>query len=324
MNIEYSLLENGFDFVVSSINNLKLAREESNDETIKKRLIKYAILHLSSGIELVFKHRLLKENWTYIFADMNKAKRHDLESGDFKSVDSVSNIERLKNLCDISLTKDEEKALETLRKRRNKIEHFKIKESVEAVEVIMCDSLSLILNFIAKHIDLKTISDEENELFETIKRETVVLEEVVAAREKMIETSAKNDGVFDQLITCPACLKRFLLSEDTDNNCLLCYYSDTPEKVADAYISNVLGVSAYSCMKDGEEYPLYECPECSEDALVLEYEKDNCFCFNCGFSSKLCHIYFCSECGQLMYSKDEDERISVCSSCLDYKISKDD
>lgn len=222
MNMDYSLLER-FDFLVYAINNLNLAREESIDENTRKRLIKYSMLHLASGIELVFKHRLLEENWTYIFSDMNKAKKQDFENGDFKSVDSASNVERLKNLCDISLTKAEEKTLETLRKRRNKIEHFKIKESIEAIEVIVCDSLSLILNFIAKYTNLKSISDEERELFEKIKKETVILGEVVAAREQIIEISAKNDGVFDELIICPECLKRFLLSDDSENQVLLLF-----------------------------------------------------------------------------------------------------
>lgn len=319
MNIEYSLLENGFDFLVCSINNMNIAREPAMDEDGRKRLLKYAVLYLSSGIELIFKHRLLNENWTYIFADMNKANKQAFEGGDFRSVDSTLNIERLKNLCDITLSKDEEKTIENLRKKRNKIEHFRIKESIESVEAIMLDSLSLILNFIARYTDLKLFSDEENELFEMIKKETLNLEEVIAAREKVIEVSAKKDGVINSLITCPECLKRYLSSNDGEVRCLFCYYSDHPENMADAYISNVLGLTAY----DGSEYPLYECFECYENSMVFDHDKGICFCFNCGFSKNLSDIKFCADCEQPVISRGDNE-IVLCGDCLEYRINRDD
>lgn len=324
MILEYSLLENGFDFLLCAINNLNIAREDTSDESARKRLLKYAMLNLSSGIELIFKHRLLEENWTYIFADMNKAKRQDLESGDFKSVDSALNIERLKNFCDISLSKKEEKTLESLRKRRNKIEHFKILESIESVEAIMCDSLSLVLTFIAQNIDLKSISEEEEELFNQIKEKTVVLEEVIEAREKVIETSAKNDGVYENLITCPKCLKRFFLSEDGEHQCLFCYYSDTPYNVADAYVTNVIGLSSYYCIKNGIEYPQYECVECGKNSFVLDFEKEKAYCFNCGLILDLDYISECAECGKPIYRAHDGYGMSLCSDCLDYKVNKDD
>jgi hypothetical protein len=323
MNIEYSLLENGFDFLICAINNMNCAREDEIDEDARKRLLKYAMLHLSSGIELIFKHRLLNENWTYIFADMNKANKQAFEGGDFKSVDSAGNVERLKNLCDIVISKDEENTLENLRKRPNKIEHFKIKESVESVEAIMCDSLSLVLNFIARYTDLNSISNQESELFEKIKEETLNLEEVVSAREKIIETSAKNDGVYDSLIVCPECLKKYFICDDGQNKCLFCCYSGNPEDVADAYITNVLGISAYSCVKDGGEYPLYECFECGENSMVFDYDKDEAFCFNCGHSIDLSDVEWCPDCGQPFTSYGEDG-MTICNSCFNYRVSKDD
>jgi hypothetical protein len=260
---------------------------------------------------------------------MNKANKQAFENGDFKSVDSASNIERLKNLCDILLTKEEEKILESLRKRRNKIEHFKIKESIESVEVIMCESLSLILDFIAKYIDLGVLFEEEGALLEKIKEETVSLEEVVTARERIIEASARVEGIVEKLIICPDCLKRFLFT-DGETRCLFCYYSDSPENVADEYISNVLGISSYYCGMNGDEYPKYECFECQSDSLVFDYEKGTCFCFNCGFSTDISNVKWCSDCEQPYSSEIEDEendddyRFSLCSMCLEIRIPRDD
>jgi hypothetical protein len=102
-----------------------------------------------------------------------------------------------------------------------------------------------------------------------------------------------------------------------------CYYSDSPENVADAYISNVLGISSYSCVKHGGEYPLYDCIECSENSLIFDYDKGTCFCFNCGFSTNLSNIDFCCNCGEPIKAS-EDDGILLCSNCLDYKMNKDD
>ena len=56
------------------------------------------MLHLSAGIELVFKSRLDIEHWTYIFDDMNHASRNKYTDGSLKTVDSNTAIERLVNL----------------------------------------------------------------------------------------------------------------------------------------------------------------------------------------------------------------------------------
>ena len=62
MEMNYTVLENGLDFVFMSARNLSVINEASIGDEEKKRLIKYSLLHLSSGIELVFKHKLLQEH----------------------------------------------------------------------------------------------------------------------------------------------------------------------------------------------------------------------------------------------------------------------
>ncbi|MDF2865897.1 MAG: hypothetical protein K0R72_715 [Clostridia bacterium] len=320
MDINYSLLENGLDFLISSINNINYSKE--CDESLRKRYLKYSVLNLSSGIELVFKYKLVNEHWTYIFADMNKANKRELEEGDIKSVDSISNIERLKRFCNVCFSTEDERILENLRKRRNKMEHFKIKESIEAVETIMYDSLSLVIKFIAEYINITNISDDEKELLFSIQKETQNLKEIINAREKIIEATAKQDGVFDELVTCPNCFKKFLSIDCGNNECLFCYYTDDSHNIADLYISNVLGISSYECIKDGGIYPLCNCTECGENSMVLDYNENIAFCFYCKFKTKLEDIRLCCNCGQPFNSIDND--IMICEECLNYEISKDD
>lgn len=320
MNLEYSLLENGFDFLVTSINDFNIAKEENIDEQTRKRLLKYSVLHLSSGIELIFKYKLVQEHWTYIFADMNKANKQCLEDGELKSVDSQLNVERLKKFCEIDFSNIEKSVIENLRKRRNKIEHFKIRESIESIESLLYSSLSLIIRFIATNIDLKKLSEEEEQLLDNIQKETLNLKEIIDAREKMIVANAKQRGILDELVICPNCLKKFLFVDDT--MCLFCYYSDTSHNIAETYISNVLEISAYSCIKEGQEYPLYDCIECQENSMILDDRTGRLFCFNCKFEERNSNINFCCECGH-PFNKLSEEDIEICNNCLDYLISQD-
>ena len=94
MDMDYSLLENGLDFILDATQKLLELNDSDLDNRCNQRLIKYALLHLSAGIELVFKYRLFKEHWTYVFADMNKAnKKNDSIKSGGKRIQS--NIELL-------------------------------------------------------------------------------------------------------------------------------------------------------------------------------------------------------------------------------------
>lgn len=86
------MLENGMDFIISGILHLQKAESENVEENIQGRELKYALLHLSSGIELVFKSRLNIEHWTYIFEDMNKASKKSYKDGSLKTADSNTAI----------------------------------------------------------------------------------------------------------------------------------------------------------------------------------------------------------------------------------------
>src|SRR2546426_9855541 len=57
--VHFTLLENGLDFVWSAVEHLSVATS--------KRELKYALLHLVSGIELILKERLRREDWKPLF-----------------------------------------------------------------------------------------------------------------------------------------------------------------------------------------------------------------------------------------------------------------
>ena len=83
---ELSLLDNGLDYFL-------VAAESAGAEAPQN--LKYAMLHLVDGVELLLKARLAQEHWSLLFDQTNKASQEKLRQGDFKSVDFEEAYRRL-------------------------------------------------------------------------------------------------------------------------------------------------------------------------------------------------------------------------------------
>ena len=319
MTIEYTVLENGLDFVLSAINNLVIINQDKPEEDVKKRMFKYALLHLSSGIELILKSRLLHEHWTYVFTDINKASKRALQNGDFKSVDSETIIERLVNLCEIEISEDERKCMRNLRKKRNKAEHFGFNEPELSVESSIHKCISIIIRLIVTYYDYNNFNENENYLFSQIRDLMRGLTQHRYDVKIIAQKELKQTGYIGFL--CPECEELFLV-RDGGVKCYFCGYDDSGESAAKNYISNIMGVSEYETVKHGGEYPLYTCPECGDKSFVLEEDIQQGVCFSCGFECDLDDISFCSDCG--MPFIDSDEGLCICQDCFNYRVNKDD
>ena len=59
-------IENAFDFALSALEYISNKHDKS--------ALKYAILHLSSGMEIILKEPLRRKHWAFIFEDVNKPK----------------------------------------------------------------------------------------------------------------------------------------------------------------------------------------------------------------------------------------------------------
>ena len=66
--LQFSLVENAFDFFLEAIESL---------QGQNTRKVKYAVLHLTSAVELVLKARLVKEHWTLICRDPSKVTQEN-------------------------------------------------------------------------------------------------------------------------------------------------------------------------------------------------------------------------------------------------------
>ncbi len=332
-----TMMENGLDFILDAANKLKHS-EETTEPVEKRKDIKFSLLHLLSGIELVMKARMYIENWTYIFSKMDTADRNKLETGDFISIEYSKCIERLERLCDVTISEDDKNAFEDLRQSRNRVEHFYSNESVEAIGSKIDKALTATINFITSNYDefetpsivdlrkddTKALSDTEKQYIEDI---NVVVAELASHHQDALELAIKRtENVItpEELVTCPDCGERTLvINDDNANNnchCYFCNYKDNGESVARKYLSKVLRLDEYRIVKDGGEYPLYSCPDCGRDSLIKI--NSDYICFSCRMMYDKDEIRRCEECGSLYTCYDETSDEGLCDNCKEWRKEK--
>lgn len=119
---------------------------------------------------------------------------------------------------------------------------------------------------------------------------------------------------------CPECGKKyFAYYFDENPKCIYCDYKSNIYEFAERYIEDVLGVSKYVCVKNGEEFPLYRCPECGDETFVFDNIDDEVICFTCSYHDKLSKFQLCNECNKPVLKAEG----ILCDDCLKYKIERD-
>lgn len=272
--IQLSMLENGLDFIRSGLKHIATP--------VSKFDLKYAVLHLSAGIELVLKDRLRREDWTQIFVKPQHATEDKLRSGNFKSVNLDQCLERLEEHCAVELP--DKALLLSFKDQRNPIEHFELNHTREALEASSVIVLGALIDFIGEAYEEDDLSGDESELLQQIR--TSLAEFKRFTEERMIHIQPLLDDHkqhYGQIVVCPSCMQDALMA-DCNVKCAFCGYAATAEDAAELYVANSIGTSRYYCMKEGEEYPLRNCPNCDNEALVYEegYTETDGICFACG------------------------------------------
>src|SRR5438552_2315760 len=124
--LQLSMLENGLDFIHSGLRHISSPSSKFD--------LKYAVLHLSAGIELVLKEWLRREDWKLLFVYPNQATLKNLRSGVFKSVNLDQCLALLEEHCPFQLP---DRALLTIFKnQRNPIEHFEMNHRRDVLEAV--------------------------------------------------------------------------------------------------------------------------------------------------------------------------------------------
>jgi len=104
---------------------------------------------------------------------------------------------------------------------------------------------------------------------------------------------------------------------------LFCGTHTAASEAADNYLDVACGLSSYETIKDGGEWPRYDCPQCEEDAMVdtgNDPERYRCFSCDAHFASD--DLTQCSECQRLFSSNEEG--YDICVDCFGDKVNRDD
>lgn len=267
--IRFELLENGLDFIVSGLEYIARGATKSD--------LKYGILHLSSGIELVVKARLQREDWKLLFPDPAKADEARYKAGTFWSVGTDSCLQRLEEECGIEMSQEGIERLGAIRARRNRLEHFAIVDTKSAIESLAAQALGVLLDFIGEAFEGSALSDQENTLLLRIRERLTEFD--IFTQDRLIEIFADSNPRRDELINrleCPCCLQQ-TLRPDVSVECMFCGYRADPETAANFFMA-----------QHQVRHGLYFCPDCDSKALVDLGAAGNAapatqfICFGCG------------------------------------------
>lgn len=288
--------------------------------------LKYAVLHLCAGTELVLKERLRKEHWSLLFEDINKANITDFKSGNFTSISFKTCIDRLKGICNIPFSDNDRRYFFNLRDKRNRLEHFGIVDSVEALKVASARVLSTLLSFISHQLSPADLSPTESKLLRKLRGKLRIFTEFVEKRLKKIDRDIKRAKEESIVVQCPACHQEsFVLGERP--TCLFCGYSTEPELAAKEWIESIFGLTYESMIKDGGDFPLFACPECRKETVVdiglmgSQAEHFQFVCFYCSQGWEESNLNECMRCGNLYITSDDD--CGICKDCIEHQMSKE-
>ena len=270
--IRLTLLENGLDFILEAVNRLMDANH---------RDYKYAILHLCSGVELVFKERLSRADWRQVALNPKELTKSAYKSGDFQSVPLKECLKRLKK-HGVSMESQQRKVLLRIRRKRNRIEHFDMEDTVEAIRSATATVLNVVFDFIHTELNPETLAQKDQDTLKKIQQRLFELQEFVETRLQEIKPRLQQAQAQTAVVTCPQCFQDAAVLDD-GLQCLFCRDTASGEDAAESYISEVLGHSQYEVAKYGGIWPQHMCPECGMEALV-DMDEGRFVCFACGMS----------------------------------------
>jgi len=273
MNI--TLVENALDFIFSAVEWAKEDKESS---------LKYAILHLSDGVELLLKEKLRRDHWSLLFADIDKANENALKTGDFKSVDFDDCVRRLQNISGLNLGSNLD-LLKLLRRHRNRLQHFEYDSSKDEVMSILVKTWGFVLDFLHDH--LPDVVSAQNRIIERIRE--LMIENECFVRERSCQILPQVEGdAHNTVLDCPRCLEPSLLipGGGESPHCVFCRYSAPPEEVVEDWCAEFFGVK--SPKERYTDPDIYNCPQCGLDTLIrqeiggMNPPDPGWVCFNCG------------------------------------------
>jgi hypothetical protein len=313
-DIDWAVISSGLDFLESAVDHLAKGGE---------RELRYGALHVTAAIEALLKAQLAREHWTLVVDDVNRTRRTEYETGNFRSVTIATAVQRLRNVVGSSITDQEANRISAVEKLRNRVAHFALHgDNPRRTEAVVAGALDVLLHLLDREF-LPDADTAERELVEkTLDQVRVRLGKIQALiRQRMNSLRPELAGAPHPVLTCPGCSQpAYVLGDGEPGRCRYCLHHPFGEVAADEYVSSVLRMSSYEVATDGGIWPVHDCVECGADAFVagvLPVDETDDYttyaCFACGYSCTDRDIDQCQRCGVLTHRPDDG--LAVCEPC---------
>ncbi|WP_158997581.1 hypothetical protein [Streptomyces aureus] len=314
----FPVVRNGMDYLLSVLEFL--------DEPTA-RDIKYAVLHLQAGTEVLLKWPLARRDWRLV-VEVNKegeiCDEAHFQRGDFRSIGIPAARRLLKDKLGIAISNRDFRAIKALAEYRNRLQHFGMAglaaAPVAAIEARAVKVLDFLLDFIHNHLRPHLDAGDSHHVDEQMELVRAGLNRVKALVELRMERVRSDLAAgAPWAVECPQC-GQFAMVVDADQakvECRFCHGAWSSQDAADVYVDAVLKTSTFMSVKDGGEPPVVSCIECAEETLfpriVVASDRSGTTarCFTCDL---IADLVLCDTCGHWMY---EDET-GMCDSCLSW------
>ncbi|MER6734604.1 hypothetical protein ACWGLF_19030 [Streptomyces puniciscabiei] len=317
-DVDYPALKNGLDYLVDVVDSLATDQGQLPDA----RTLKYAVLHLQAGVEVLLKVRLQSEHWSLVFKKPENASPARFASGDFESCTTDDALTRLKQIVGLALADKDITAIKQLARTRNALTHYGLTTQAAAVEARAANVLNFLLPFITEHL----LPGLEKAQAPAVEQTLTVVRAQLRGIESLLKTRMDDlraglKAVASTTVVCPECAQQALvLSDEALPTCRFCLKTwDDPAEAAAEYAWIVLGQDGPAPGED-EDAPVRSCPNCDQQALVMEAvtaaaaDKPATLCFACAEDYTDVPLVLCQDCSNPLPDGSEDLLCPDCTS----------
>ncbi|MEU8828833.1 hypothetical protein [Streptomyces sp. NPDC048636] len=270
--LDFPPVPNGIDYLVGVVNHLTA-------DKVGPRELKYAVLHLHAAAEVLLKARLQQEHWSLVFDDPRKATRRAFESGNFQSCGITDTVTRLNEIARVTLTATDQKALKSLGRDRNALQHYGLTHNARAVEARAGQVLDFLVRFLDDELQPQLSDDAvkwvRQDMLGKVRKGLRNIRAYRTERRKRLLDTLKDVG--HRTLECQECGELALIARDRCHFCNYPFGSQAPEEAADLYMS-------YRHFEPQEL--ISDCPRCTRRTMAQEVVTAASadpvdFCFNC-------------------------------------------
>lgn len=325
------LTENGLAFLHRSVAEMRV-------QPATLRSLSFAVVDLAAAVEVLIKARLVREHWTLICSDPDKATTTTMLAGTAKTVTLEQAIKRLENVAGVMMEAGGHGGrVRDVATLRNRAVHFAMVGIAPAgLQGPFGHGLDFVLWFLDTQFrgqggdEVQALVEES---IETLTTEVGEVKALVAAR---LASIADELGMAELCVECPRCRQAaFMLVDGDVSRCAFCLWKpiDGAECAAE-YTAAVLGTTEYEAMKNGGDWPVHPCTTCNETSMVEGIEQllpdpatmnrgePPCDwlapaywgCFSCGTTADRSELDRCTRC-DVLTGVGDDDGLPVCGEC---------